>query len=145
MLSLVTLGVRDLAASRRFYTEGLGAAVVLDLPEVVFVQAAHGVLLSLFGVDDLQADAGSDEPAGDPARAPVVFAHNVPDEPAVDAAVERAVAAGGRVLQRARRASWGGWYAHVSDPDGFRWEIAHNPGLRVAADGSVTIGTVRDR
>ncbi len=100
MLSLVTLGVRDLAASRRFYTEGLGAAVVLDLPEVVFVQAAHGVLLSLFGVDDLQADAGSDEPAGDPARAPVVFAHNVPDEPAVDAAVDRAVAAGGRVLQR---------------------------------------------
>ena len=145
MLSLVTLGVRDLAASLRFYTDGLGGTVVLDLPEVVFVQAAHGVLLSLFGVDDLQADAGSDEAAGDPARAPVVFAHNVPDEPAVDAAVERAVAAGGRVLQPARRAAWGGWYAHVADPDGFRWEIAHNPGLRVSADGRVTVDPVGER
>jgi catechol 2,3-dioxygenase-like lactoylglutathione lyase family enzyme len=136
-LTLVTLGVRDVAASRRFYVEGLGWRPTLDLPEVVFVQVGHGLLLALFAADALEADVGSGAAPGDAATAPVTLAHNVGSEQEVDTAMARAAAAGARVLKPARRAEWGGYHGYVADPDGFRWEIAHNPGLVVDADGAV--------
>lgn len=139
MLSLVTLGVRDVERSRRFYVDGLGGRVVLALPEVVFVQAGHGLLLSLWGVEDLRADTGAATLA--PAeQAPLALAHNVTSEDEVDRVLSRAVAAGGTLVRGAARASWGGLQAYLADPDGFRWEVAHNPGLRVHADGRVELG-----
>ena len=135
-LQLVTLGVRDLACSRRFYMEGLGWVPSLDLPEVVFFQVGHGLLLSLFGTSDLDADVGSGSSSGPGA---FTLASVVESEAAVDAAQAAAVAAGGRILKPAQRAAFGGYHCYVADPDGFRWEIAHNPGLSVAPDGRVTI------
>lgn len=135
-LQLVTLGVRDLAASRRFYVDGLGWVPSLDLPEVVFLQVGHGLLLSLFGTTDLDADVGAAAAAGPGSFS---LAQNVGSEAEVDAAQAAAVAAGGRVLKPAQPAAFGGYHCYVADPDGFRWEIAHNPGLTVHADGRVTI------
>ena len=138
MLSLVTLGVRNLGRSRRFYVDGLGGRVVLALPEVVFVQAGHGLLLSLWGVEQLREDTGGADLA--PAeQAPMAFAHNVGSEDEVDRVLSRAVAAGGTLVRGAARAPWGGLQAYLADPDGFRWEVAHNPGLRVHADGRVEL------
>lgn len=138
MLSLVTLGVRDLGRARRFYVEGLGGRVVLDRPEVVFVQAGHGLLLSLWGVDELREDSGAAAFA-EPAQAPLALAHNVASEHEVDRVLSRAVAAGGTLVRGAARAPWGGLQGWVADPDGFRWEVAHNPGLHVHADGRVEL------
>jgi catechol 2,3-dioxygenase-like lactoylglutathione lyase family enzyme len=140
-LSFITLGVGDLAAARRFYVEGLGWEPTLDVEgEVCFLQVAPGVLLALWPAAALHADIGSGDPPGPPALAPVAFAHNVGSEGAVDAAIARVVAAGGSVRKPAQRAFFGGYHGYVADPDGFTWEIAHNPSLRVDADGTVYLG-----
>jgi uncharacterized protein len=141
-LSLLTLGVHDLAVSRRFYVDGLGWPPLLDLPEVVFVQIGPGLLLGLFGAGDLEADIagpGATVPDG-PGR--FTLAHNVSSASEVDEAVARAVAAGAELLKAPQRAAFGGYHAYVADPDGVRWEIAHNPGFSVADDGTVTIVAV---
>jgi catechol 2,3-dioxygenase-like lactoylglutathione lyase family enzyme len=141
-LTLLTLGVSDLAASRRFYVDGLGWEPTLDSDEVVFLQVAPGVLLALWPASELHADIDSGLPAFTSAdTAPFALAHNVGSEAAVDAAIEKAIVAGGTVLKPARPAPlFGGRQGYVADPDGFRWEIAYNPGLTVAPDGRVVMG-----
>jgi catechol 2,3-dioxygenase-like lactoylglutathione lyase family enzyme len=138
-LHVVTLGVRDLGEARRFYVDGLGWEPTLDVPgEVVFIQVAPGILLSLWDAAQMEADYGG-SPVGTGAAA-VSLAHNVDSDEAVAAELERAQAAGARILKPAQRASWGGVHGHFEDPCGFRWEVAHNPGLVVGEDGTVHIG-----
>jgi catechol 2,3-dioxygenase-like lactoylglutathione lyase family enzyme len=140
-LSFITLGVRDLAAARRFYIDGLGWRPTLEVPgEVCFVQVAPGVLLALWPAVDLHADIGSGPAPGAAATAPIAFAHNVDSEAAVDAAMERFVAAGGAVRKPAQAAFFGGYHGYAADPDGFTWEIAYNPSWRVDTDGTVRLG-----
>jgi catechol 2,3-dioxygenase-like lactoylglutathione lyase family enzyme len=126
-LSFVTLVVRDLAASRRVYVDGLGWTPELDVPgEVLMVRVADKVVLSLWdesaAVDELGAVARG---AGAP---PFTLAHNVDSPEAVDSAVAAAVAAGASLVAAPVARDWGGYSAYVADPDGFRWEIAFNPG-----------------
>lgn len=137
-LTLVTLGVTDLDAARRFYIDGLGWHALVDAGEAVFLQVGPGLVLSLYGRADLAAEAGT--AAGPVEPPPFSLAHNVGSEEEVGRVVETMRAAGGVVVAEPSRASWGGVTAYVADPDGFRWEIAHNPGLLVAADGTVRMG-----
>jgi uncharacterized protein len=139
-VSIVTLGVADVAAARRFYVEGLGWPTVYDAPEVVFIQVGHGLLLALWGVADLTADIGSGPLGGGPA--PISLAHNVGSEQAVHDVLAAAERAGATIVKPAQRAVYGGLQGYFADPDGFRWEVAHNPGLRVGADGRVTLEAV---
>jgi hypothetical protein len=139
-LTLVTLGVTDLDAARRFYLGGLGWTALLDAGEAVFLQVGPGLVLSLYGRADLARDAGTADGPGAPP--PVSLAHNVGSEEEVRRAVDDWRAAGGELVSAPARASWGGFVAHVADPDGFRWEIAHNPGLTVEDDGAVRMGPV---
>jgi uncharacterized protein len=138
-LSVLTLGVRDLAASRRFYVDGLGWEPTLDLDEVVFLQVAPGVLLALWPATELHADVDPERPAFAPAGdAPFALAHNVGSEAEVDDAVARVVAAGGTVVKAPRPAPmFDGYQGYVADPDGYRWEITYNPGLTFRPDGRV--------
>ncbi len=137
-LTLVTLGVTDLDVARRFYLDGLGWTPLLDAGEAVFLQVGSGLVLTLYGRADLAREAGT--PVGPVPPPPVALAHNVASEAEVDRVVEEMRAAGGQVVSPPARASWGGYTAYVADPDGFRWEIAHNPGLVVGADGTVRFG-----
>jgi uncharacterized protein len=140
-VSFITLGVRDLAAARRFYVDGLGWTPTLDVTdEVCFLQVALGVLVALWPAADLHADIGSGDAPGPASAAPVAFAHNVTSEAAVDAAIARVVAAGGTVRKPAQIAFFGGYHGYVADPDGFTWEIAYNPSWRVEDDGTVRLG-----
>jgi uncharacterized protein len=150
-LDFVTIGVRDLGASRRFYVEGLGWEPTMDLPEVVFIQVGHGLLLGLWPAEDMEADvpsAGSPggaeasdgpAPAGHGTGVPFTLAHNVGSDQAVADTLAAAAAAGATVLKPAQRAGFGGFHGYFADPDGVRWEVAHNPGWSVADDGRVTI------
>ncbi|MHC5558585.1 VOC family protein [Kocuria sp. U4B] len=137
----VTLATPDLDAARDFYGRGLGWAPLLDVPgEILFFQVAPGQVLALFDAAKFAADLG--RPAGVPAGASgVTLAHNVggPDE--VRAVVEAMAAAGGTVFTSPRPGAFGGvFHAHVADPNGVVWEIAHNPGWRVDDDGTVHLG-----
>lgn len=142
-MDILTLGVHDLDAARRFYVDGLGWTPALDVPgEVVFIQIGHGLLLSLYGRDDLAAEAG-DIHRGEQA-APISLGHIVASEAAVADTLERADSAGGSIVAGAERRSWGGVSGYFADPDGYRWEVAHNPGFSVAPSGRVSIGAVSE-
>jgi predicted lactoylglutathione lyase len=134
-ITLVTLGVSDLARARDFYT-ALGWRGQ-EVDETVFFQAG-GSALVLWHRDKLAMDCGI-EP-GPPARfGGIVLAHNVRSEAEVDdllAAVERA---GGTVTKPAGRNAVGFYSSAFVDPDGHAWEVAHHPGFPLAEDGSVTL------
>lgn len=124
-LSFVTLAVRDLDASRRFYVGGLGWTPELDVPgEVLMFRVAEKVVLSLWDVAAFTAEVGAAPASGVP---PVTLAHNCPTEADVDAVLATARAAGG-TTSGPRRRDWGGYSGYFADPDGFRWEVAYNPG-----------------
>jgi uncharacterized glyoxalase superfamily protein PhnB len=113
---------------------------VFEVPdEVVFIQVGPGLLLALWTADKLDADIGdgSRSATGSP---PVSFAHNVASDADVVAVIDRARAAGATVLKEPAMSFFGGFQGYFADPSGFRWEVAHNPGWSVAADGTVTIG-----
>ncbi|MGH8861434.1 MAG: VOC family protein [Jatrophihabitantaceae bacterium] len=125
-ISLVTLGVSDVAASTRFY-QALGFPLSsASVPgEVSFFRTAGG-LLGLYGADALADDASVPRTAAAGFRG-VSLAINLPGRADVDAALLDAEAAGARVLKPAQATEWGGYHAYFADPDGHAWEIAHNP------------------
>jgi catechol 2,3-dioxygenase-like lactoylglutathione lyase family enzyme len=134
-LSLVTLGVADVARSRWFY-EALGwRASTASQADVAFFQLG-GIGLALFGRAALAKDAGLAEAA---AVGAVALAHNARTRAEVDTILERARAAGARILEPARDTSWGGYSGYFADPDGHPWEIAWNPHFPLRPDGSLTL------
>lgn len=142
-VTVVTLGVRDLGISRRFYVDGLGwkpTAEVAD--DVIFIQVAGGQVLALWSIYELAREAGS---VGHSAKAPpLALGHNVDSPEEVAEVIRQAVQAGGTLIRNAGPTPWGGTNGYFADPDGFRWEVAHNPGFRVTADGTVHLGPVED-
>jgi catechol 2,3-dioxygenase-like lactoylglutathione lyase family enzyme len=138
-LSLVTLGVADLAHSRRFYEEGLGwRASGASTGEVAFFQLG-GIALALWSREALAEDARLPGPGPSAALGGIALAHNVRTREEVDAILARARAAGGRVLRPGEDASWGGYTGYFADPDGHLWEVAWNPHFTLRDDGSLRL------
>ena len=136
-LSLVTLGVADVDRARAFY-EALGWTAGLVVPgDVTFFQLDNGLILGLWGRDELAADSCQD--AAPPPGA-IVLAHNVPDADAVDATLAAAAAAGATVHRAGAPTEWGGYSGLFTDPDGHPWEIACNPAWVLTADGRTLLG-----
>jgi catechol 2,3-dioxygenase-like lactoylglutathione lyase family enzyme len=134
-LSLITLGVLDLARARAFY-EALGwqtGAAPDD--DVVFFQAA-GVIVGLWNRAALAEDSGVADGGG---FGGITLAHNVRSPAEVDAVIEEARAAGGTIAREPAETFWGGYSGMFLDPDGHPWEVAHNPHWRVADDGSTRL------
>jgi catechol 2,3-dioxygenase-like lactoylglutathione lyase family enzyme len=137
----ITLGVPDLEAARTFYVDGLGWPSAFDVPgAITFIQVGHGLLLGLFGAEDLDADIG--QPAHSTGPAPFTLAQVLATEAEVVATLDAAEAAGATILKPAQHADFGGFHGYFADPAGFRWEIATNPGWSVAPDGTVSIGPI---
>jgi len=133
-VSLITLGVADVARSRRFY-EALGWLVGLDIEETVFFQAG-GSIVTLWGREALAADSGVEDAGG---WGGITLAHNVRSPSEVDDVIELARAAGARVVRAPASTFYGGYAGVFLDPDGHAWEIAHNPGFPLADDGSIAL------
>ena len=126
-VSFITLAVADLAASHRFYVEGLGWEPELHVVgEVLMFRVAEKVVLSLWDVDQFAAEVGGRPAAG--GVPPVTLAHNVATRDGVDVVLQQAAAAGAEDVGEAQERDWGGYTGYFSDPDGFRWEVAWNPG-----------------
>ena len=134
-ITLVTLGVADLARSRAFYA-ALGWEPAAEPEGVVFIQLA-GQVLALFGIDDLAADMGQERARLGTGAA--TLARNFATETEVDDAFALALAAGATVLKRPEKVFWGGYSGYFADPDGHVWEVARNPFWPLAADGTLTL------
>ena len=135
-VSLITLGVADYPRAKAFY-EALGWSVALDIEETAFFQA-NGVVLVLWSREKLAEDAGI---ADDGATwSGIALAHNVGSREEVEEIVEQARANGAAVTREPAETFYGGYAGVFSDLDGHAWEIAHNPGFGLAADGSVILG-----
>jgi predicted lactoylglutathione lyase len=125
-ISLVTFGVRDLGRARAFY-EALGwAGAQQPDDEIAFFQAGGMV----FG---LWTKLGGHGAPG------IELAHNVRSPEEVDRVLAEAAHAGATVTRPAARAEWGGYSGAFADPDGYVWEVAHNPDWTLANDGSVRL------
>lgn len=135
-VTLITLGVADLARARAFYA-ALGWAEAPQSQESVAFFQMHGTVLGLFGLEALAADQG--RPGAALGTGAVTLAQNFPTEAEVDAAWEAAVAAGATGLKRPEKVFWGGYSGYWADPDGHVWEVAMNPYWPLAGDGSLTL------
>ena len=123
-ISIITLGVADLAASVRFYRDGLGLPMREGGDGIAFFET-KGTWLALFPRDALAADATV--PADGSGFRGFTLAHNVRSREEVDALLREAEAAGASVIKPAQDTDWGGYSGYFSDPDGYLWEIAWNP------------------
>lgn len=133
-MSLITLAVRDMAAARSFYEEGLGWRPLNALDEVCFYQLP-GLGLALFKREALERDANRRIDGG---FSGIALAINEPDREAVDATIAQALASGATLLRPAEPADWGGYRGYFADPDGHAWEVAHNPDCVIHSDGGAT-------
>ena len=126
-LSFVSVADGDLDATRAFYVDGLGWTASIDVPdEVLMIQVGQHVVLSLWAESGFESEVG-------PIRrgeglAPITLAHNVPTREEVDEVLATARAAGADPVHDAVERDWGGYTGYFGDPDGYRWEIAYNPG-----------------
>ncbi len=123
-ISMITLGVRDLAASIAFYEGGLGFPRMDSPPEVAFF-TLNGTWLGLYGREALAEDASvSAEGHGFEGFA---LAHNVQSEAEVDQVMKQATKAGATLVKEPQKVFWGGYSGYFKDVDGHLWEVAHNP------------------
>jgi len=127
-ITLVTLGVSDLARSIRFYRDGLGLPQRATPESVAFFEM-RGMWLSLYAREALAEDA-TVSPEGSGFRG-FTLAHNVRSPEAVDLLLADAVAAGATLVKPGQKVFWGGYSGYFADPDGFLWEIAWNPDLPI--------------
>jgi catechol 2,3-dioxygenase-like lactoylglutathione lyase family enzyme len=136
-LSFVTLGVRDMPRMRAFYT-GLGWEERPGGSHEFAAFLLSGVVLALFGIDDLAGEAAPGEPLAKHGWGGHAFALNVETAEAVDEVVAAMTAAGARKVGQVVDRAWGGRSGYVADPEGNRWEIAWAPGITFDERGAVT-------
>lgn len=134
-VSLITLGVADLARARDFYA-ALGWRYQ-EVQETVFVQAG-GSAVVLWDRAKLADDAGVAD-GGAAGFAGIALAQNVRSRAEVDEIAAAAEAAGATITKPAAETFYGGYAAYFADPDGHLWEIAHNPGFTLREDGSLVL------
>lgn len=134
-ISVITLGIADLARSRRFYVEGFGWTPVFENEEIVFYQM-NGFMLGTWAQAALEADMG---------RALIrpgafALAHNVATRDDVQRLMDTLTRAGGRLLKAPIAPPHGGFSGYVADPDDHAWEIAWNPAWAISPEGFVSFG-----
>jgi uncharacterized protein len=133
-VSLITLGVGDVDASRAFY-ERLGWRVGLDVEETVFFQAGE-LIVTLWDRAKLAADSGVSDAGG---WGGITLAHNVGSRADVDRVVGEARAAGARIAREPTETFYGGYAGVFLDPDGHPWEVAYNPGFSLLDSGAIAL------
>ena len=128
-LNYITLGVADLAASRRFYHDTFGWLERADSNDnIAFFQTGSALILALYPRAALAMDANvSADGSGFPR---FTLAHNVASREAVDALFAGFHARGVHIVKAPQAVFWGGYSGYIADPDGFLWEIAYNPFLQ---------------
>ena len=123
-ISMITLGVSDLAVAIEFYRDGLGFPRMESSPDVAFF-TLDGAWLGLYPRRALAEDATVSPEGG--GFAGFTLAHNVASETEVDQVISQAVSAGATLVKKPQTVFWGGYSGYFKDPDGYLWEVAFNP------------------
>jgi predicted lactoylglutathione lyase len=134
-VSLVTLGVADLEQARSFYRSLGWVDHASPSDDVVFFQAG-GMVVGLWGRDELAVDSVVEDNGG---WGGVTLAYNTRSREEVDLVIEEARSAGAIIGREPAETFWGGYSGVFIDPDGHPWEVAHNPGWTIEADGSIRL------
>ncbi len=135
-VSVITLGVRDLSRSRRFYVDGFAWTPVFENDEIVFYQM-NGFVLGTWLTPALEDDMRRE---GLLRPGAFSLAHNVPSRDDVQPVIDRLAQFGGTVLRPADAPVHGGFRGYVADPDDHAWEIAWNPAWPIDSEGHVRFG-----
>lgn len=135
-VTLITLGVHDLAKSGAFY-DGWGWSRHARSQDGLTLYQMNGAALALFTLNELAAD--QNRPEAELGHGAVTLAQNCADRAEVDAVFAAALSAGGRAVKPPQEVFWGGYSGYLADPDGHIWEIAHNPFWPLDADGALTL------
>ena len=128
-ISIICLGVRDMAQSIRFYRDGLGFETdeKEDSPKVVFFNTT-GTKFELYPLELLAEDINEKNPPHVAAGfAGITLAYNVKSEDEVHAVMDLAEKAGATIAKEPQRVFWGGYSGYFTDPNGYYWEVAYNP------------------
>jgi uncharacterized protein len=136
-MSLVTLGVADLARSVAFYQEVVGWKAASSPPGVAFFDL-NGVVFSLFPHEDLAKDMNI-APGGRGGYEGFTLAYNARGQDEVDSIFARLKKNGATIVKAPEKAFWGGYSGYFSDPDGHKWEVAYNPYWTVGKDGRISM------
>lgn len=124
-ISIITLGVKDVEASKTFYQQ-LGFTLQDEQGDFAMFEM-EGTRLSLFPADKLAEDAGLSAEEFTSGRSNMTLARNEPSKEAVDKAIQEARSIGATILKEPQEVFWGGYSGYFEDPDGFLWEVAYNP------------------
>jgi predicted lactoylglutathione lyase len=135
-VSLITLGVADLARAGAYYAALGWCKSGESQPGITFYQL-QGQVLGLFSLAELAKDQGQE--GAELGFGAMTLAHNLNSPEEVDTAFGEAIAAGATSLKAPETVFWGGYSGYVSDPDGHVWEYAHNPFFPLAGDGSLSL------
>lgn len=136
-ITALTLGVKDLAASIKFYKDGLGWKRSGSSNDHIAFFQLSSLVFALYPKDLLAEDATvSPKGSGFPG---FTIAHNVRDKNEVAAVLTLAEKAGGKIMKPAQDVFWGGHSGYFSDPDGYLWEVAWNPHWTMNKEGHVTL------
>ena len=135
-ISLITLGVEDLARATAFY-ERLGWKKSSASQDAVTFIQLKGTVLALFSRQSLAEDAHVENtPKG---FSGITLAHNVTSERGVDAVYKFALSCGATPVKAPEKVFWGGYSGYFADPDGHLWEVAYNPFFSLDKEGHVVL------
>jgi len=137
-VSLITLGVADLARAVAFYESVLGWKVAAHPPGVAFFDLG-GLVFALYPHDELAHDMGLASATHSGGYEGFALAHNLRSEQEVDALFAHLQRQGATIVKPPQKAEWGGYSGYFADPDGHKWEVAHNPFWTVGADGRIVL------
>jgi uncharacterized protein len=134
-LTVLTLGVDNLAKAVAFYRDGLGwktpgiVGTEFEHGAVAFFELQPGLQLALWNRADLAHDAGIPKAAH--SRTEVSLGYNVNSTAEVDAVMALARKAGAEIVKPAGKTFYGGYAGYFADPDGHLWDVVWNPELTI--------------
>lgn len=137
-ISIVTIGVEDVARSRRFYEEGMGWPVASDSGDEIVFFNLPGAILAIYSYEDLAEETGLPMTRG-LGFGGITLAQNFKSKEEVDQVMETARSAGALILTPPVDRHWGGYSGYFADPDGYPWEIAWGPDFEFNEDGTLRL------
>ncbi|PAE38962.1 VOC family protein [Bacillus sp. 7884-1] len=125
-INLITLGVKNISQSLKFYRDGLGfeTSVTEETPGIVFFKNG-GTKLALYPLDELSKDINESDPPAGQGFSGITLAYNAKSEEEVNQIFETVEQVGGKIVKAPQKVFWGGYSGYFSDPDGYHWEAAY--------------------